>query len=148
MSYRHLLVPLDGSPLSDGAATAAIKLAGELGARITFFHAQPGLSMALVGIGEPVDPRTVDALSRAAQQEADQILSRASRQAEAAGIEADSRSTVHAIPYEAIITAAEDCGADLIVMASHGRRGIGALVLGSETQKVLIHSSLPVLVVR
>lgn len=148
MSYRHLLVPLDGSPLSDAAAAAAIQLAGDLKARITFFHAQPGLSMALVGIGEPVDPRTIDALTKAAQQETEEILKRASEQAAAAGIESDSRSAVHPIPYEAIIAAAAACEADLIVMASHGRRGIGALVLGSETQKVLIHSSLPVLVVR
>jgi nucleotide-binding universal stress UspA family protein len=68
--------------------------------------------------------------------------------AKAEGVECWTTSTVSDIPYEAIIAAAEVAGADLIFMASHGRRGISGLLLGSETQKVLTHSKIPVLVYR
>lgn len=148
MSYSHLLVPIDGSDLSDQAIAKAVDLAKTLGARITFFHAEPGLPVALAGLGEQVDPRTLDMLVTASRQQTREILNQASRTAEAAGVSADSRSVMNPIPSEAIAEAASAVGADLIVMASHGRRGLGALVLGSETQKVLTHSTLPVLVVR
>jgi nucleotide-binding universal stress UspA family protein len=75
-------------------------------------------------------------------------LAAARAQAAAAGIDAATESDINALPHEAILAAAQRCAADLIVMASHGRRGLSALFLGSETQKVLTGSSLPVLVVR
>ena len=148
MTYRHLLVPVDGSELSDQAVSKAVELAGTLGARITFFHAEPGLPVALAGLGEQVDPRTLDMLVTASRQQTHTILRQACQNAEAAGVSAESRSVMNPIPAEAIVEAADQVGADLILMASHGRRGLGALLLGSETQKVLTHSTLPVLVVR
>ncbi len=148
MTYSHLLVPVDGSELSDQAVSKAVELAKTLGARITFFHAEPGLPVALAGLGEQVDPRTLDMLVSASRQQTDTILRQASQSAEAAGVRAERCSVMNPIPAEAIVEAAAQVGADLILMASHGRRGLGALLLGSETQKVLTHSTLPVLVVR
>ncbi|MCS5704925.1 MAG: universal stress protein [Cyanobacteriota bacterium] len=148
MSYSHLLVPVDGSDLGDHAIAKAVELAKTLGARITFFHAEPGLPVALAGLGEQVDPRTLDMLVTASREQTREILQQACRSAQTAGVNAESRSAMNPIPAEAIVDTAAEVGADLIVMASHGRRGLGALLLGSETQKVLTHSSLPVLVVR
>ncbi len=148
MTYSHLLVPVDGSELSDEAVKKGVELAKTLGARITFFHAEPGLPVALAGLGEQVDPRTLDMLVTASREQSREILSQACHTAEAAGVSAESRSVMNPLPHEAIVEAAGEAGADLIVMASHGRRGLNALLLGSETQKVLTHSTLPVLVVR
>lgn len=148
MTYSHLLVPVDGSNLSEQAITKAVELAKALAARITFFHAEPGLPVALAGLGEQMDPRTLDMLVSAGRQQTREILDSACKRAAAAGVPAESHSAMNPIPYEAIVETANQVGADLIVMASHGRRGLGALVLGSETQKVLTHSPLPVLVVR
>jgi nucleotide-binding universal stress UspA family protein len=83
-----------------------------------------------------------------AQQQATEILAMHEAAAKAAGVVSATASSVSDIPYEAIIAAAEESGADLIFMASHGRRGISGLLLGSETQKVLTHSKIPVLVYR
>jgi nucleotide-binding universal stress UspA family protein len=148
MTYSHLLVPVDGSDLSEQAVSGAVDLARTLGARITFFHAEPGLPVALAGLGEQVDPRTLDMLVSASRQQTQEILAAACRSAEAAGVQAERRSELNPLPHEAIVGAAAQVGADLIVMASHGRRGLSALLLGSETQKVLINSPVPVLVVR
>ncbi|MEB3184263.1 MAG: universal stress protein [Cyanobacteriota bacterium] len=148
MTYSHLLVPVDGSELSDRAVAEGVELARTLGARITFFHAEPGLPVALAGLGDQVDPRTVEMLVTASRQQSDEILSRACQSAAAAGVSADRRSALNPLPHEAIVATASEVGADLIVMASHGRRGLNALLLGSETQKVLTHTALPVLVVR
>ena len=148
MTFTHLLVPVDGSDLSDQAVGRALELAGVLGARITFVHAEPGLPVALAGLGEPMDPRTVEMLVSAGREQSREILVNACRRAEESGIAAERLSLANPMPHEAIVEAASRVGADLIVMASHGRRGIGALLLGSETQKVLTHCTLPVLVVR
>ena len=83
-----------------------------------------------------------------AEAQAQSILSSATQQANAAGVSSTSLSTVSDIPYTAIIDAATSADCDLIFMASHGRRGISGLLLGSETQKVLTHSKIPVLVYR
>jgi len=148
MSYQHLLVPVDGSRLSTQAVAQAVELARALGARITVVHAEPGLPLTLAGLGEPVDPRTVDMLLAASRRESQEILDAACQQVAEAGVAVERRCVTNPLPYEAIVDAARQVGADLIVMASHGRRGIGALLLGSETQKVLLHTTLPVLVVR
>ena len=81
-------------------------------------------------------------------KEAQKILSAVKLKAEAGGVECDLLHTVASAPWEAILAAAKKAKCDAIVMASHGRRGVSALLLGSETQKVLTHSKLPVIVVR
>ena len=146
--FKNILVPTDGSELSDSTVTRAVSFAQEAGARITFFYAQPDFPMPIYGEGALIDPTTPEQFSRAAAAEAEAILSRARANAEAAGVEASGDTLVSEVPYEAIIEAAERNGCDLIFMASHGRRGLSGLLLGSETQKVLTHSKIPVLVYR
>jgi nucleotide-binding universal stress UspA family protein len=148
MLYHHLLVPTDGSELSEKAVQQAVSLGHSLGASITFFHVQSSFPISLVGVGELVDPNTVSALVQAARDGAEQILAAAVATAKAAGVVSDQDTVVHSMPYAAIVEAAGRHGADLIVMASHGRRGLEGVLLGSETHKVLTHSSCPVLVVR
>jgi len=148
MTYHHLLVPTDGSELSDKAVQQAVSLGQSLEASITFFHVQSNFPISLVGVGELIDPNTVTALVQAARDGAERILVAAVATAKAAGVVSSQDTVVHSMPYAAIVEAAGRHGADLIVMASHGRRGLEGVLLGSETHKVLTHSSCPVLVVR
>ena len=99
-------------------------------------------------IRDRIDPTTPEQFSRAAAQEAERILAKARAAADAAGVSSSADTQVSEVPYEAIIEAVERNQCDLIFMASHGRRGLRGLLLGSETQKVLTHSKIPVLVYR
>ncbi|MDD2872901.1 MAG: universal stress protein [Azoarcus sp.] len=146
--FKHILVPTDGSPLSEGTVSRAVSFAKDASARITFFYAQPDFPMPIYGEGALIDPTTPEQFARSAQQEADRILANAKAVADASGVLAGTDTVVNEVPYEAIIDAAERHGCDLIFMASHGRKGIAGLLLGSETQKVLTHSTTPVLVYR
>lgn len=146
--FKHIFVPTDGSPLSRETVERAIGFAGEVGARVSFFYAKPEYPVAFYGEGALIDPTTPEKFAKMAQQQADEILGACEKLAEAAKVPCGTVSKTSDIPYEAIIAAAEAAGADLIYMASHGRRGFGGLLLGSETQKVLTHSKIPVLVYR
>ena len=148
MTFHHLLVPTDGSELYSQAVAQAVELAGAIGAQLTLFHVQTNFPISLVGVGELVDPHTVDTLVMAARARAEQILAEAGAVAEAAAVPWGRETVVHALPHAAILEAAGRLGADLIVMASHGRRGLEGVLLGSETQRVLCQSPCPVLVVR
>ncbi|BAO28652.1 universal stress protein [Sulfuritalea hydrogenivorans] len=146
--FKHILVPTDGSQLSSDTSRRAIAFAKETGAKVTFFFAKPDYPVAFYGEGALIDPTTPEKFAEMAEQQAKEILSAHEAEAKAAGVACAGTSAVSDIPYEAIIAAAEQAGADLIFMASHGRRGISGLLLGSETQKVLTHSKIPVLVYR
>ncbi|MDO8789552.1 MAG: universal stress protein [Sulfuritalea sp.] len=146
--FKHILVPTDGSQLSSDTAKRAITFARETGAKVTFFFAKPDYPVAFYGEGALFDPTTPDKFAEMAEQQAKEILAANQAAATTAGVVSAAVSSVSDIPYEAIIAAAEEAGADLIFMASHGRRGISGLLLGSETQKVLTHSKIPVLVYR
>ena len=146
--FKHILVPTDGSALSDSTVARAVSFAKESGARITFFYSQPDFPMPIYGEGALIDPTTPEQFAKSASAEAEAILSKARGAAEADGVACDSDTAVNEVPSEAIIDAADRHGCDLIFMASHGRRGIAGLLLGSETQKVLTHSKTPVLVYR
>lgn len=149
--FKHLLVPTDGSSLSEDTARRAIAFAAEIGARITFFHSQPEPAPPIYGDSlsvERADLHGPERAARATATQADTILGRAKAAAEAAGITAHTETAITASPYIGIIMAAERNECDIIFMASHGRRGITGLLLGSETQKVLTHSKTPVLVYR
>lgn len=148
MTYSHLLVPTDGSELSSRAMGEAVDLARSLDARLTVFHVQTAFPISLVGVGELVDPATVDALIEAARAHSSQVLEESLAQARAAGIAAEGLVEEHPLPHQAIVAACERLGCDLVVMASHGRRGLQGALLGSETQRVLNQSRVPVLVVR
>ncbi len=146
--FKHILVPTDGSPLSQEAVKRAIAFAKEAGADITFFYAKPEYPVAFYGEGALIDPTTPEKFAEMAEQQAQTVLNSCAQQAADALVSCTLKSETSDIPYEAIIAAAESGGCDLIFMASHGRRGISGLLLGSETQKVLTHSRIPVLVYR
>jgi nucleotide-binding universal stress UspA family protein/hemerythrin-like domain-containing protein len=142
--YRHIMVPLDDSPLAIETVNQAVLLARSLGAKVTFFHAQSDYGASSIGALERV--MAPSAFNEHMAGEARAILAKAETVARAAGVPYDSAVTVSDRPHEAILTAAEARGCDLIFIASHGRRGIKGLMLGSQTQKVLQQATLPVLV--
>lgn len=146
--FKHILVPTDGSALSIDAITRAVSFAREAGARITFFCAiQPAPKM-YYGMGTIFDTHAFVTFREKMQSSSRDILATAEKIANQAGVECGTIMLVSEEPYEAIIEAASQNECDLIFMASHGRRGISGLLLGSETQKVLTHSTIPVLVHR
>jgi nucleotide-binding universal stress UspA family protein len=144
--FRHILVPTDGSRLSDVAVQKAIEIAKESDARLTAIHV--GTPFHVITINSEALTDTRDAYERHMKEKGREILSAVEKAAEQKGVRCAGRFEVSEQPYEAIINAAAETGCDLIVMASHGRRGVKGLLLGSETQKVLTHSSVPVLVYR
>lgn len=143
--YQRILVPTDGSEITAKAVRNAIELARLTGATLDVIGVKEPFPYSAISEMQPVPPQEFyDAQERIAAGRVKTVLD-AARQA---GV-ACSGHTVEALhPWEAIIDHATQRGCDLIVMASHGRRGVSALLLGSETQKVLTHSTLPVLVVR
>lgn len=146
--FRHLLVPTDGSELSDETVASAVQFAAETKASITFLYVRPDYPVSYFGEGALVDPTTPESFADMTQKVAQEILDRSSAVAQAHGVACDTHSRINDLPYESIIETATEKGCDLIYMASHGRRGLVGLLLGSETQKVLTHSSIPVLVYR
>jgi nucleotide-binding universal stress UspA family protein len=146
--FKHILVPTDGSPLSLEAARRAVSFAQEIGARITVFFAKPEYPVAYFGEGALIDPTTPEKFAEMAEAQAQTYLDEIRKLCEDANVACGLVSATHDIPYEAIIETADKAGCDLIFMASHGRRGISGLLLGSETNKVLTHSKIPVLVYR
>jgi len=146
--YKHILVPTDGTRLSLQAAKRALQMAKAAGARITAFYAVPDYASNHYGEGHVVRWPTHEAQEELVEKLARKYLSEIEVEAEVEKVPCDIYYTMSASPYEAIIEAAKKKKCDLIVMASHGRRGIAGLVLGSETHKVLVHSKIPVLVCR
>jgi len=148
--FQHLLVPTDGSELSRAAADRAIAIAAATGARVTFFHALPEARQSFFGGegGGYVDQMPAEEFERLSALRAKAWLDELQARAQARHVPSDQVMGREGAPYEAIIAIAAERGCDLVVMASHGRRGIKSLILGSETQKVLTHSKVPVLVYR
>ncbi|NPT61780.1 universal stress protein [Paraburkholderia elongata] len=144
--FKHLLVPTDGSALSEAAIQMTVTLAAENGAKVTGLHVIP--EFHLLAYGTEMIADNEEQIIQAARQRADDYLGVIKRAAAQAGVECNTVALNRAHPYEAIISVAAKQDCDLIVMASHGRSGMRAFLLGSETQKVLTHSQIPVLVVR
>ena len=144
--YRHILLPTDGSELSARAVGEGIRLARALGARITALHVTPPFYPE----GENLSGIAAQIREHAERSEASarRALDHAERAAREAGVACAALRKERENPWEEIIWTATSEGCDLIFMASHGRRGVAALVLGSETHKVLTHSKIPVLVMR
>ncbi|MDB5917028.1 MAG: universal stress protein [Massilia sp.] len=144
--YKKILVPTDGSALAEQAVAAAIDYARCAGAAIVAFSvAQPYPMLPAVDGAMMIDPVVDSAeLQRLARQAVDAV----GRTAHAAGVACETHTTLSFLPYEEIIRAATEYGCDVIFMASHGRRGLSRLLAGSQTQKVLAYSSIPVLVLR
>lgn len=147
--FKHILVPIDGGEHAIAAVKAASVFAKETGAKLTFFFAKPVYFTGYLG-GDVVIPNpTLEAdIQTNLERKADTLLAEAARIATEAGVTCATLCGDNDPPYVGIIAAAEQQGCDLIFMASHGRRGMSALLLGSETQKVLTHCKIPVLVYR
>lgn len=147
--FKHILVPVDGGVLSNAVVAQACDFAREIGARVTFYHAKPSYFPASIA-GEAMfdDVAAYETFRVAVDKQAETILKQAATVAAAAGVDHDALSNESESAYEGIIAAADSQGCDLIYMASHGRRGTSALLLGSETHKVLTHCTTPVLVHR
>lgn len=144
--FKHILVPTDGSKSSEKAIKHAIQMATHFKARISVVHVIP--KFHTFSYQMEMLEMTAKEYATASVQHAEQYLRYAQRAAGAAGIECDTTHASSDQPYKEIIKAAQKHDCDLIMMASHGRRGIEGFLLGSETQKVLTHSKVPVLVYR
>ena len=145
--YRHILIPTDGSELAEQAVTNGLSLAKSLGAKITVIiveQPEPLWFGASYGAYARIDE--LDKYAEQAKIYDASALSRAADAAKQAGVTCDTVQVKDAQPYQVIIATAADRGCDLIVMASHGRSGLSAVVLGSVTNKVLTHTKIPVLV--
>lgn len=144
--YKHILIPTDGSELSLAAIDQGLAFASEIGAEVTFFTVTTPIRV--YGVTGEQMAVGYEEYTRAAEEEGTRRLAEAQARAKALGVPCRTRMVESEHPHHAIIEAARDAGCDLIAMASHGRRGLSGLVLGSETLKVLTHSSIPVLVYR
>ncbi len=143
--YQRILVPTDGSDITAKAVTTAVAMAKLCGATLTTLCVKEPFPYSAISEMQPVPPQEFyDAQERIAAARVQVVLDAAA----AAGVACDG-ATVEALhPWEAILDAAKQKNCDLVVMASHGRRGMAALLIGSETSRVLTHSPLPVLVVK
>ena len=144
--FKHLLLPTDGSPLSARAIDQGLRLAKQLGARVSIVTVLEPLRAFNASSELLADVR--ESFEKSSREAADRTLQAAADQAAALGVPATTTVATGSQPYRQIIEAASEAGCDLIVMASHGRRGVSGLLVGSVTQKVLTHSSVPVLVIR
>jgi nucleotide-binding universal stress UspA family protein len=147
--YQHILIPTDGTRLSAKATKTGLTLAKALGARVTAFYASPEYPTPVYAEGAAFAPHVSKTVfSREHEAHARKILGEIHDRGARLGVTVEPEHSFSDTPYQAILKAARRRKCDLIVMASHGRRGLSALLLGSETQKVLTHSKVPVLVVR
>ena len=144
--YKHILIPTDGSELSARAVREGMAFAKSIGAKVTALTVTPPFHTITV---DPVMLTDMpEQYERASAAAASCYLDAAREVSRTSGVTADVLHVVHDHPHEAIIDAARENGCDLIFMASHGRKGVSALLIGSETTKVLTHTTIPVLVCR
>lgn len=144
--YKNILIPTDGSELAGKAVRHGIALAKAIGAKITVLTVSAPFHLFTL------DPQSVEdteaQYTSRIRESRKRLLGEVASAAKTAGVVCETMHLEHEHPYEAIIDTARKDGCDLITMASHGRRGVSAIVLGSETIKVLTHSKIPVLVHR
>lgn len=147
--YKHILVPTDGSKLSAKAIRTAVRLARNFGARLTGVYVTPPFVPPLYGEAVIYVPAmTPRRFKEFTEREAKKALAVVEVEAQTSGVNCKTVAVSSNQAWEGIIRTAHSRGCDLIVMASHGRRGLAGLLLGSETTKVLTHSKTPVLVCR
>ena len=146
--YRHILVPTDGSELAEHAVTNGLSLAKSLGAKVTVIIVEDPepIWLGATSFGEHGALVELSKYNEKIKIYAASALNRAADAAKHAGVPCDTIQVKDMPPYQAITATAADRGCDLIVMASHGRSGLSAVVLGSVTNKVLTHTKIPVLV--
>ncbi len=146
--FTRILIPTDGSELSRSAVNAGIEFAKQINAKVVGFYATETYPIMVYGEYIPVEPISPEEFRRLEEARAKTLLGYIESAAKNAGVQCTTECMESSQPYEGIIKVAQSQKCDLIFMASHGRRGLSALVLGSETNKVLTHSKVPVLVYR
>lgn len=144
--FKRILIPTDGSAASQRAILGGLAFARESGAEVVGLTVVPPFQV--LSADPDMLEATADEYQRIARERAGRILADVEAAATEAGVPCRLAQSFADSPWEAIITTARNEGCDLILMASHGRKGIAGLLLGSETQKVLVHSAIPVLVYR
>jgi nucleotide-binding universal stress UspA family protein len=146
--FKHILIPTDGSDFSEKVVKDGMALAKTINAKITGVHVYPSFIMISYGEFGPVDGELQKQMLESAKTEGDKYLDRLQAAAKSAGVAFDRVLLENDNAWKGILETAQKKGCDLVLMAAHGRRGLSALVLGSETNKVLTHSKIPVLVYR
>jgi nucleotide-binding universal stress UspA family protein len=143
--FKRILIPTDGSDVTAKAVATAVGLAKSLGAKLYTLSVKEPFPYSAISEMQPTPPQEFfDAQERIAAKRVQAVTDAC----KAAGVDCEAHTVEALHPWEAVIDHAKNQQCDLVVMASHGRRGVSALLLGSETQKVLTHSTVPVLVVR
>ena len=145
--FKHILIPTDGSELSQKAIRIGVELAKFHGARVTGVHAIPDYHLMIAYEGA-FDPVTEDRIEKEARARAESYLEFIRMTCVAAGVPYESVCETSDHPCDAIVKTAEAKHCDLILLHSHGRKGLAAVLLGSETRKVLTYAKIPVMVVR
>ena len=146
--YRNILVPTDGSALSQKAVCSAVAFAKEVQASVIALYAMAEPRKPYYSHGARLDQMVIDQIAELSRKEAGEALDFVEKACQEAGVICTKVVVTSDIPYKAIIEAATQKGCDLIYMGSHGRTGLGGVILGSVTSKVLSQSSIPVLVYR
>ena len=143
--YRSILIPTDGTEITAKAVASGIALAKALGARLSTITVKEPFPYSAISEMQPIPPQEFyDAQERIALNRVKEVVAAADK----AGLDCQAFTVEAQHPWEAIVDHAKNQSCDLIVMASHGRRGVSALLLGSETTRVLVHCDVPVLVVK
>jgi len=147
--FKHILLPTDGSKLSNRAVKYGIEFAKSINAKVTTIHVVPEFRMgADEGFVSPMGAQMKRRFEEESREQAKKLLAKVETAAGTAGVKCETVAVVSDLPFQQIIETAKKKKCDLIMMASHGRKGLSSLLLGSETAKVLTHSKIPVLVVR
>lgn len=146
--FKNILIPTDGSEFSEKVVQDGVRLAKSLSAKVTGVHVYPSYTISPYGEFGPRDDVARQQSIEFSKTEANRFLDRMEQAAKAAGVPFGRVVVENDHPHAGIIQAATGNGCDLIVMAAHGRRGLSGLLIGSETNKVLTHSKIPVLVYR
>ena len=146
--YKHILIPTDGSALSRKAIVNGVKLAKAVGAKVTGLFAAPPATPVVYEDFVPVGFMTPQQHAAMIEKTASRYLGVIEQAAKSAGVACECVRVTNDFPADMILAIAKKNKCDLIFMASHGRRGLASVLLGSETQKVLTHSKVPVLVSR
>lgn len=145
--FKRILIPTDGSKVADKAVKAGFRFAREIGAKVIGYYAIEPVIGYYYGEGA-MDSKLYDALDRQSKAASEKTLTAMTKQAKAARVRFESLCDRPTTAYDGIVRAARRKKCDAIFIASHGRSGLTKLVMGSVTQKVLVHSKIPVLVYR
>jgi nucleotide-binding universal stress UspA family protein len=146
--YKRILVPTDGSPLSKKAVKSAVELAAGIGAEVVVLNVVSRYPVSYFEGGVSISPQEVGRVEKLWAEKGQALADAAAQAAERAGVKAKGVVVRSDLVAEAILAAVRKHKCDLVVMASHGRKGLKRLLLGSETQHVLTHGDIPVLVLR